>query len=144
RAGSSTCPATRRLWRRTRARWSMTATGSLRCAPSTCFLTLPTSSASRSWSVQMADGVVRARGFGVAAGLDPGVVQALGGHCAARGYRSLWSNDHPMASGLETAAQFAAAAPALDVGVAVLPLDRHEPAEIAGRMAELELDPGRL
>jgi alkanesulfonate monooxygenase SsuD/methylene tetrahydromethanopterin reductase-like flavin-dependent oxidoreductase (luciferase family) len=71
-------------------------------------------------------------------------VQALGGHCAARGYRSLWSNDHPMASGLETATQFAAAAPALDVGVAVLPLDRHEPAEIAARMAELGLDPGRL
>jgi alkanesulfonate monooxygenase SsuD/methylene tetrahydromethanopterin reductase-like flavin-dependent oxidoreductase (luciferase family) len=49
-----------------------------------------------------------------------------------------------MASGLETAAGFADAAPALDVGVAVLALDRHQPAEIAARIGELGLDPARL
>jgi alkanesulfonate monooxygenase SsuD/methylene tetrahydromethanopterin reductase-like flavin-dependent oxidoreductase (luciferase family) len=86
----------------------------------------------------------RSRGFGIAAGLDPEVVRALGARCASLGYRSLWSNDHPMASGLETAAEFADAAPALDVGVAVLALDRHQPAEIAGRITELGLDPKRL
>jgi alkanesulfonate monooxygenase SsuD/methylene tetrahydromethanopterin reductase-like flavin-dependent oxidoreductase (luciferase family) len=84
------------------------------------------------------------RGFGVAAGLDPAVARALGAHCTALGYRSLWSNDHPMASGLETSAEFAAAATALEVGVAVLALDRHEPHEIASKATELGLDPSRL
>ena len=50
--------------------------------------------------------------------------------------RSMWSNDHPMASGLETAAVFHEAAPALDVGVAVLALDRHEPDAIAAKIDE--------
>lgn len=86
----------------------------------------------------------KARGLGVAAGLDPGVARELAARCAKRGYRSLWSNDHPMASGLETAAEFAAAAPGLEVGVAVLALDRHRPADIAARIAALDLDPGRL
>jgi alkanesulfonate monooxygenase SsuD/methylene tetrahydromethanopterin reductase-like flavin-dependent oxidoreductase (luciferase family) len=85
-----------------------------------------------------------ARGLGVAAGLDPAVLRALAERCASLGYDSLWSNDHPMASGLETAAQFAQAAPGLDVGVAVLALDRHEPAQIAAKIGELGLDPGRL
>ncbi len=84
------------------------------------------------------------RGFGVAAGLEAHVVRALAPRCAADGYRSLWSNDHPMASGLETVAEFAAAAPALDVGVAVMPLDRHQPDGIAAAVARLELDPSRL
>jgi alkanesulfonate monooxygenase SsuD/methylene tetrahydromethanopterin reductase-like flavin-dependent oxidoreductase (luciferase family) len=84
------------------------------------------------------------RGFGVAAGLEPSVVRPLAERCAALGYSSLWSNDHPLASGLDTAAQFAAAAPALDVGVAVLALDRHEPSEIASKVTELGLDPSRL
>jgi alkanesulfonate monooxygenase SsuD/methylene tetrahydromethanopterin reductase-like flavin-dependent oxidoreductase (luciferase family) len=84
------------------------------------------------------------RGFGIAAGLDPDITRALGEQCAALGYRSLWSNDHPLASGLETAAEFATAAPELDVGVAVLALDRHEPADIAAKVAGLGLDPARL
>jgi alkanesulfonate monooxygenase SsuD/methylene tetrahydromethanopterin reductase-like flavin-dependent oxidoreductase (luciferase family) len=88
--------------------------------------------------------VTKPRGFGVAAGLDPEVTRALGAHCEPLGYRSLWSNDHPMASGLETAAEFAATAPDLDVGVAVLALDRHTPADIAAKVGELGLDPGRL
>jgi alkanesulfonate monooxygenase SsuD/methylene tetrahydromethanopterin reductase-like flavin-dependent oxidoreductase (luciferase family) len=49
-----------------------------------------------------------------------------------------------MASGLETAAAFDRAAPELDVGVAVLALDRHEPAEVAAQISDLELDPARL
>jgi alkanesulfonate monooxygenase SsuD/methylene tetrahydromethanopterin reductase-like flavin-dependent oxidoreductase (luciferase family) len=85
-----------------------------------------------------------ARGLGVAAGLDPNVVHALAARCAADGYRSLWSNDHPMASGLETAAEFQATAPALEVGVAVLALDRHQPADIAAHLSRLDIDPSRL
>ena len=84
------------------------------------------------------------RGFGVAAGLDPAVAAALAARCQELGYRSLWSNDHPAASGLETLAAFADAAPELELGVAVLALDRHTPAEIGARVGELGLDPGRL
>ena len=50
------------------------------------------------------------------------------------GYASLWSNDHPMASGLETAARVRGRPrPALDVGVAVLALDRHSPPDVAAQ-----------
>jgi alkanesulfonate monooxygenase SsuD/methylene tetrahydromethanopterin reductase-like flavin-dependent oxidoreductase (luciferase family) len=87
---------------------------------------------------------MKPRGFGIAAGLDPEVTRSLGTRCAALGYRSLWSNDHPMASGLETAAEFSASAPAFEVGVAVLALDRHQPADIAAKVSELGLDPERL
>ena len=52
----------------------------------------------------------RPRGFGIAAGLDPDVAREVAQRCEALGYASLWSNDHPGASGLETLAIFAAAA----------------------------------
>jgi alkanesulfonate monooxygenase SsuD/methylene tetrahydromethanopterin reductase-like flavin-dependent oxidoreductase (luciferase family) len=83
------------------------------------------------------------RGFGVAAGLDPDVARPLAERCAELGYASMWSNDHPMASGLETAAVFARAAPG-DVGVAVLALDRHQPADVAAKLSEVGIDPARL
>jgi alkanesulfonate monooxygenase SsuD/methylene tetrahydromethanopterin reductase-like flavin-dependent oxidoreductase (luciferase family) len=86
----------------------------------------------------------RQRGLGIAAGLDQEVAAELARRCEGYGYRSMWSNDHPGARGLETAAFFHEAAPALDVGVAVLPLDRHTPEEIAATADEQGLDPGRL
>ena len=92
----------------------------------------------------MPDGPSRARGLGIAAGLEPGVAAELASRCAGYGFTSLWSNDHPMASGLETIAEFAPAAPALELGVAVLALDRHEPAAIASQISALGLDPSRL
>ena len=70
-------------------------------------------------------------GFGVAAGLDPEVASPLAARCAELGYGSMWSNDHPGALGLETLAVFGEAAPGLDLGVAVMALDRHDPASIA-------------
>jgi alkanesulfonate monooxygenase SsuD/methylene tetrahydromethanopterin reductase-like flavin-dependent oxidoreductase (luciferase family) len=84
------------------------------------------------------------RGFGVAAGLDSEVAAPLAGRCAELGYASVWSNDHPGSLGLETLAVFAGAAPGLDLGVAVMALDRHEPAQIAGHIDRLGLDRGRL
>jgi alkanesulfonate monooxygenase SsuD/methylene tetrahydromethanopterin reductase-like flavin-dependent oxidoreductase (luciferase family) len=92
----------------------------------------------------MADAGRRPRGFGVAAGLDAEVAAEVARRCAGYGYASMWSNDHPMASGLETVAVFAEAAPGLETGVAVLALDRHEPAAIAAKVRELGLDPARL
>jgi alkanesulfonate monooxygenase SsuD/methylene tetrahydromethanopterin reductase-like flavin-dependent oxidoreductase (luciferase family) len=86
----------------------------------------------------------RQRGFGVAAGLENPVAEQLAERCQALGYSSIWSNDHPMASGLETVARFAAGAPTLDLGVAVMALDRHTPEDIATRIESVGLDPARL
>jgi alkanesulfonate monooxygenase SsuD/methylene tetrahydromethanopterin reductase-like flavin-dependent oxidoreductase (luciferase family) len=84
------------------------------------------------------------RGFGVAAGLGPEVARPLAARCAELGYASMWSNDHPGAKGLETLAEFAAAAPAIDLGVAVIALDRTPPEAIAADVERLGLDPARL
>ena len=84
------------------------------------------------------------RAFGVASGLDPDVARPLAKRCAEVGYTSLWSNDTPVALGLETLAVFAEAAPDLDLGVAVMALDRHEPAAIAQHIDRLGLDRNRL
>jgi alkanesulfonate monooxygenase SsuD/methylene tetrahydromethanopterin reductase-like flavin-dependent oxidoreductase (luciferase family) len=84
------------------------------------------------------------RGLGIAAGLEPGLARELGARCERLGYHSVWSNDEPGASGLETLAQLAAAAPRIELGVGVLPLDRHQPARIAADVDRLGLDPGKL
>jgi alkanesulfonate monooxygenase SsuD/methylene tetrahydromethanopterin reductase-like flavin-dependent oxidoreductase (luciferase family) len=85
-----------------------------------------------------------ARGFGVAAGLDPEVARPLAARCDELGYASVWSNDHPGAKGLETLAEFAAAAPQIDLGVAVIALDRTPPEQIAADLEATGLDPARL
>jgi alkanesulfonate monooxygenase SsuD/methylene tetrahydromethanopterin reductase-like flavin-dependent oxidoreductase (luciferase family) len=56
----------------------------------------------------------------------------------------MWSNDHPGANGLETLAAFAEGSDSLELGVAVMALDRHEPAAIDARIEDLGLDRGRL
>ena len=84
------------------------------------------------------------RGFGVAAGLDPEVARPLAARCAELGYDSIWSNDHPGAKGLETLAEFAAAAPEVELGVAVIALDRQSPQEIAADAERLGLDRSKL
>jgi alkanesulfonate monooxygenase SsuD/methylene tetrahydromethanopterin reductase-like flavin-dependent oxidoreductase (luciferase family) len=56
----------------------------------------------------------------------------------------VWSNDIPGAKGLETLAEFAKGAERVDLGVAVIALDRHGPAEIAADIDRLGLDRGRL
>jgi alkanesulfonate monooxygenase SsuD/methylene tetrahydromethanopterin reductase-like flavin-dependent oxidoreductase (luciferase family) len=84
------------------------------------------------------------RGFGVAAGIDPEVARPLAARCAELGYSSMWSNDHPGAKGLETLARFAEAAPQVDLGVAVIALDRQPPEEIAADVERLGIDPSRL
>lgn len=84
------------------------------------------------------------RGFGVAAGFDAGAATDLARRCEELGYASVWSNDHPGALGLETLAAFAEGSSALELGVAVMALDRHEPAAINGEIERLGLDRERL
>jgi alkanesulfonate monooxygenase SsuD/methylene tetrahydromethanopterin reductase-like flavin-dependent oxidoreductase (luciferase family) len=84
------------------------------------------------------------RAFGVAAGLDPEVARPLAARCEELGYASMWSNDHPGAKGLGTLAEFAAAAPEIELGVAVIALDRTPPEQIAADLEEFGIDPARL
>ncbi len=84
------------------------------------------------------------RGFGVTAGLDPQIASPLAARCQELGYASMWSNDHPGAQGLETLAAYARGADRVDLGVAVIALDRQSPEEIAADMERLELDRERL
>jgi alkanesulfonate monooxygenase SsuD/methylene tetrahydromethanopterin reductase-like flavin-dependent oxidoreductase (luciferase family) len=84
------------------------------------------------------------RAFGVTAGLDPAVCEPLAARCQELGYVSIWSNDHPGASGLETLAEFAKGAPTIDLGVGVIAIDRTPPEQIAADIDRLGLDPARL
>ncbi len=84
------------------------------------------------------------RAFGVTAGLDPEVCAPLAARCQELGYVSMWSNDHPGASGLETLAEFAKGAPTIDLGVGVIAIDRTPPEQIAADIDRLGLDPARL
>jgi alkanesulfonate monooxygenase SsuD/methylene tetrahydromethanopterin reductase-like flavin-dependent oxidoreductase (luciferase family) len=84
------------------------------------------------------------RGLGISAGLDAGLARDVAARCEHLGYHSLWSNDEPTASGVVMLAHLAAAAPRIELGVGVLPLDRHEPARIATEIERLEIDPARL
>lgn len=83
-------------------------------------------------------------GFGVDAGLDPAIARELASCCLDLGYGSLWSNDTADASGLQTLRALAEGAPGLDLGVGVLPMDRHDPALVAEEVQRLGFDPSRL
>ncbi len=84
------------------------------------------------------------RGLGITAGLEAGLARDLAARCEDLGYHSLWSNDEPAASGLETIAHLAAGAAQLELGVGVLPLDRHQPVQIVTEIDRLGIDPARL
>jgi alkanesulfonate monooxygenase SsuD/methylene tetrahydromethanopterin reductase-like flavin-dependent oxidoreductase (luciferase family) len=84
------------------------------------------------------------RGFGVTAGLDREIASPLAARCQELGYASMWSNDHPGAKGLETLAAYAKGADRIDLGVAVIALDRQSPEEIAADIERLGLDRARL
>ncbi|HEX6667778.1 MAG TPA: LLM class flavin-dependent oxidoreductase [Solirubrobacterales bacterium] len=84
------------------------------------------------------------RAFGVAAGLDPEVARPLAARCEELGYDSMWSNDHPGAKGLETLAEFAAAAPRVELGVGVIAIDRTPPEQIAADLDRVGIDPAKL
>lgn len=86
----------------------------------------------------------KTRGFGVAAGLDPEIATPLATRCEKLGYGSVWSNDTPFAEGLETLAAFAEGTEAVDLGVAVIAIDRRTPDEIAAKIDELGLPRERL
>jgi alkanesulfonate monooxygenase SsuD/methylene tetrahydromethanopterin reductase-like flavin-dependent oxidoreductase (luciferase family) len=84
------------------------------------------------------------RAFGVTAGLDEEIASPLADRCQELGYHSMWSNDHPGAKGLETLAAYAKSADRIDLGVAVIALDRQLPEEIAADIDRLGIDRSRL
>jgi alkanesulfonate monooxygenase SsuD/methylene tetrahydromethanopterin reductase-like flavin-dependent oxidoreductase (luciferase family) len=84
------------------------------------------------------------RAFGIAAGLDSETAAPLAARCQELGYSSMWSNDHPGANGLDTLSAFAEGTNELELGVAVMALDRHDPADINERIEALGLDRDRI
>ena len=84
------------------------------------------------------------RGFGVTAGLDEAIASPLAARCQELGYSSMWSNDHPGAKGLETLAVYAKGADRIDLGVAVIALDRQSPGEIASDVERFAIERDRL
>jgi alkanesulfonate monooxygenase SsuD/methylene tetrahydromethanopterin reductase-like flavin-dependent oxidoreductase (luciferase family) len=86
---------------------------------------------------------VSERAFGVASGLDPEVAAPLAERCEDLGYVSIWSNDTPLALGLETVGVFADAASEIELGVTIA-VDRHPPAELAAQVERFGVPPERL
>ena len=84
------------------------------------------------------------RAFGVAAGLPEEVCAPLAAACEESGYASIWANAHPGAKGLDTLAAFAKGADGIELGVAVIALDRQSPEIIAEDIERVGLDPSRL
>jgi len=60
------------------------------------------------------------------------------------GYAVVFSNDHPGGDGLAMLQPWASTSAAIDLGVGVLALDRHQPDGIAGHVDELGLPVSRL
>ena len=83
-------------------------------------------------------------GLGIAAGPDPEPFARLAAEVERLGYTALFSNDHPGGEGLAMLSAWAKAAQHIDLGVGVLALDRHQPADVAARVAELALPHDRL
>ena len=138
RRGSSTSPATRRRSPRTRP----SSRRRLYAPAGPARRHVPADPARRVRG--LAREVSPERGLGVAAGLDPEIATPLADRCEALGYSSMWSNDHPGANGLDTLAAFAEGSEQLELGVAVMALDRHQPAQINQRIERLGLDRQRL
>ncbi|MDQ2699857.1 MAG: LLM class flavin-dependent oxidoreductase [Actinomycetota bacterium] len=84
------------------------------------------------------------RAFGVAAGLPAEVCGPLAEACEESGYRSIWANDHPGAKGIDTLAEFAKTTSGIELGVAVIALDRQGPDVIAADIERSGIDPARL
>lgn len=86
------------------------------------------------------------RGFGITAGYGRPIIEPLAAEVARLGYETLWANDsaRPEADGLADLAVVHAAAPDLDLGVGVIPLDKRPPEQIAADVRRLDLPLDRL
>jgi alkanesulfonate monooxygenase SsuD/methylene tetrahydromethanopterin reductase-like flavin-dependent oxidoreductase (luciferase family) len=70
------------------------------------------------------------RGLGLPATTPPDVVVAAATEVENSGYHSFWLNNPPQADALMTLGRVAQAVPRLWLGVGVIPLSAHEPAQI--------------
>jgi alkanesulfonate monooxygenase SsuD/methylene tetrahydromethanopterin reductase-like flavin-dependent oxidoreductase (luciferase family) len=83
-------------------------------------------------------------GLGVAAGPDPDELTPLAAAAEELGYVSIWTNDHSGGEGLLQLSRWAGAGKTIELGVGVLAVDRHQPAEIASRATLLGLPEDRV
>jgi alkanesulfonate monooxygenase SsuD/methylene tetrahydromethanopterin reductase-like flavin-dependent oxidoreductase (luciferase family) len=88
----------------------------------------------------------RPLGFGVSAGLGADVLVPLALEVERLGYGSFWANDlgRPENDGLADLAIVHGAAPSLELGVGVMPLDRRTPRAIVDEVRRLGLPIDRL
>jgi alkanesulfonate monooxygenase SsuD/methylene tetrahydromethanopterin reductase-like flavin-dependent oxidoreductase (luciferase family) len=83
-------------------------------------------------------------GLGVAAGADPDQLAPLAAAAEELGYQSIWSNDSPAGEGLLQLSRWASSSKSIDLGVGVMSMDRHKPAEIAAQALLLGLPDDRV
>jgi alkanesulfonate monooxygenase SsuD/methylene tetrahydromethanopterin reductase-like flavin-dependent oxidoreductase (luciferase family) len=84
------------------------------------------------------------RGFGVVGSLPQDVIGSLVATAEAAGYHTFWVNDGRRGEGLAALRGAAAATTSLRLAVGAIPLDQRDPAEIAARIAALDLPGSRL
>lgn len=87
--------------------------------------------------------MIAGRGFGIPARNDPKWLKDIVTEVEGLGYKSFWTNDTPMADGLECLA-LAASVSSMHLGVGVIPIDRRPVEEIAKRILMLELPLERI
>jgi alkanesulfonate monooxygenase SsuD/methylene tetrahydromethanopterin reductase-like flavin-dependent oxidoreductase (luciferase family) len=83
-------------------------------------------------------------GLGIAAGPNPEQFGRLAAEAEALGYTTICSNDSPAGEGLAMLEGWADNSHRIDLGVGVLPFDRHRPGDVAARVKELGLPTERL
>ena len=70
------------------------------------------------------------RGFGVSAAVSNDVIGVLAGEAEQLGYTSFWVNDIPGHHGLDALSAASDNTTRIKLGVGVIPLDEHPPADI--------------
>jgi alkanesulfonate monooxygenase SsuD/methylene tetrahydromethanopterin reductase-like flavin-dependent oxidoreductase (luciferase family) len=84
------------------------------------------------------------RGFGIEASVAAGVVRDVAAEAERLGYSSFWVNHPPGSQALTSLAAAASATSRIQLGVGVIPIDRHPASEIAATIEQLRLPTDRL
>ena len=84
------------------------------------------------------------RGFGVEAAVPAEIIKVVAAEAERLGYSSFWVNNPPGSDGLASLAAAASVTDRIKLGVGVIPLDRHPPAEITATVGQHALPMDRL
>ena len=84
------------------------------------------------------------RGFGIEASVPVDIVRLIAAEAEALGYASFWVNNPPGTDGLASLAAAASVTERINLGVGVIPLDRHPASEITATASRHALPMDRL